>query len=83
MPAYRLHASSTRGVEQNPLELRTASRVFGDHAIGSDDAPSGTEGPLWGAAMCPACPGDVTADAAHFIKRVPDVRRDAARVSRG
>ena len=71
MPAYRLHASSTRGVEQKRLELRTASRIFGDHAVDRDDAPAGAGGLLWGAAVCPTCPGDVTADAAHFIGACP------------
>jgi len=71
MPAYRLHAFSKRSVEHKRLELRTASRLFGGDAVGRNDAPSGAGGLLWGAAVCPTCPGDVTADAAHFISACP------------
>ena len=77
MPTYRLHRVSKRSVETKRLELRTGTRQYGGGAVAAADAPSGNHGLLWGVAVCPTCPGGVTADAAHFISDCP--RHDALR----
>ena len=77
MPTYRLHRVSKRSVETKRLELRTGTRQYGGGAVATADAPSGNGGLLWGVAVCPTCPGGVTADAAHFISDCP--RHDALR----